>query len=453
MPPLFYVITRATLALAGASELSIRLPEVIGFWVMCVCLFRFVSRRSPAVYGFLAMLFPLITEAYGYAYEARPYGLVLGFGGLALICWQSAAEGKRRQLSLAGMSLSLAAAVSCHYYAVFMFLPLAFGEAVRSLRLRRPDLPVWMAFGIGAAPLIGFLPLIRRAMEYSSIFWSKPEWMAIFKFYAFLLAPAVLPLMALLVLAAIYPAAGSLSPRHQKSHTAPPAHEVAAAFGFMSIPIIVITLSMLVTGSFTNRYALSAVIGFSVIVAFGVYSLLNDRAAIAAILMLCLCGAFLSVGGKSFIGLLTVREVQTQAGKFLQSEGAGDLPIAVSDQHAFMLLAHYGSPDIASRVVYLAGPDESMRYLGHNSLEKGLLDLRPWFPVRIEEYRGFIASKKRFLVYGSAGYFLNWLFSELVAADLRIEVLGRRDDTLLFLVSPKSESEPPANGNAGSAGR
>ena len=102
-----------------------------------------------------------------------------------------------------------------------------------------------------------------------------------------------------------------------------------------------------------------------------------------------------------------------------------------------MMLAHYGSPDIASRVVYLAGPPESLRYLGHNSVEKGLLDLRPWFPVRVEEYQVFLASRKRFLVYGSAGHPLNWLFSELVADRRRVELLGRRDDALLFLVTPK----------------
>ncbi|MGH9852980.1 MAG: glycosyltransferase family 39 protein, partial [Blastocatellia bacterium] len=205
LPPFFYVITRASLALFGPNDQAIRLPEVIGFWVMGLCLFRFVSKRAPAVYGFLAMLFPLVTEAYYYASEARPYGLVLGFSALALLCWQSATERDSRLLSLAGLAVSLAAAVSCHYYAVFVFAPLAFAEAVRFLSRRRPDWAVWAAFGLGVTPLLAFLPLIQRAMSYSSTFWSKPRWMAIPDFYYFLLAPAALPLMALLVLSAIYP--------------------------------------------------------------------------------------------------------------------------------------------------------------------------------------------------------------------------------------------------------
>src|SRR5262249_41637938 len=148
-PPLPFLITRAALALFGANDVAIRLPEVIGFWVMGICLFLFVSRRAPAVYGFLAMLFPLVTGAYQYAYEARSYGLVLGFSGLALICWQSAAGKSRRLLPLIVLALSLAAALSCHYYSAFVFLALAFGETVRSISRRRLDFPIWCALAIG----------------------------------------------------------------------------------------------------------------------------------------------------------------------------------------------------------------------------------------------------------------------------------------------------------------
>src|SRR4029450_5632279 len=82
-PPFVHLITRASVTLFGVNHISIRLPEVLGFWVMSLCLFQFVSKRSSALYGSVAMLFPLVTAAYHYATEARPYGLVLGFSGLA----------------------------------------------------------------------------------------------------------------------------------------------------------------------------------------------------------------------------------------------------------------------------------------------------------------------------------------------------------------------------------
>ena len=71
-PPMIYVATKLSNRVFGESHLSTRLPEVLGFWIFCLCLFVFVSRRSTALGGFLSMLFPMVTLAYWYAYEARP---------------------------------------------------------------------------------------------------------------------------------------------------------------------------------------------------------------------------------------------------------------------------------------------------------------------------------------------------------------------------------------------
>src|SRR5262245_6652550 len=95
LPPFFYVLTRASLSLFGESQLTLRLPAVVGVWVMGLCLYRFVSKRSTALYGLIAMLFALTTNACYYAFEARPYGLILGFSGIALLCWQSFLEERR----------------------------------------------------------------------------------------------------------------------------------------------------------------------------------------------------------------------------------------------------------------------------------------------------------------------------------------------------------------------
>jgi hypothetical protein len=447
IPPFFYVLTRVSLAFFGASELSLRLPEIMGFWMMSLCLFRFVSKRAPALYGFLAMLFPLVTGAYYYASEARPYGLVLGFSALALLCWQAATEKDRRLRPLASLAISLAAAVSCHYYAVFVFAPLAFAEAVRSLSRRRLDWAVWAAFSLGVAPLLAFLPLIQRAMSYSSTFWSKSRWTSIPESYYFLLAPAVLPLMALLVLSAIYPLTGrapnnSHHPRRQYPLRFP-LHEMAAAFGFMAIPVFAVTLSMLVTGAYADRYGLPAVIGCSLIVATAAHGLLHDRPAIAAILTFSLCGFFLSLGAKSVTNIAVAREAHIHTIDFLRSNSAGgmsDLPIAATDQHVFTNLAHYAPRDVASRLVYLADPDKALRYLGYNSAEMGMLDLlKPYFGLPIEEYDSYVASQRRFFVYGSAGYFMNWLLSDLATKRWRVELKGRNKDSLLFLVDHEEQ--------------
>lgn len=74
IPPLFFVITRSFTAVLGPSHIGFRLPEILGFWLMSVSLFYFVRVRSSVTYSLIALTFPLVTAAFEYAYEARPYG-------------------------------------------------------------------------------------------------------------------------------------------------------------------------------------------------------------------------------------------------------------------------------------------------------------------------------------------------------------------------------------------
>jgi hypothetical protein len=441
-PPFFHLITRASFSLFGVNHLSIRLPEVLGFWVMSLCLFRFVSKRSSALYGFAAMLFPLATKAYYYAYEARPYGIVLGLSALSLLCWQSAAEGHYRKLSLIGLAISLVAAVSSHYYAVLLFFPLAVGEVVRSLSRRRLDLPIWVAFGFAMTPLLLFLPLIERGWTYAAGFWAEPLWRSIPKFYYFLLTPALLPLVAILIFSAIYPTTHPVSRRNQESRLTPPFHEIAAAFGFVAIPVVAVTLAIFVTGAFTDRYALPSVMGFSILIAFATYKLPDGRAFLGAALVLFLCGGFVMNVAQNFQKTTNAFRKHLKIYSFLRSESESRLPIVVSHPLTFMQLTYYAPPDIASRFVYLADPEASLLHMGNNTSERNLLELKPWFQLKVEGYTPYVASQRRFLVYSNARL-MNWLLSELKAADMRIELRSRNKDNLLFLVSPKDSPEDP----------
>ena len=94
-----------------------------------------------------------------------------------------------------------------------------------------------------------------------------------------------------------------------------------------------------------------------------------------------------------------------------------------------MTLTYYAPPDISSRIVYLADPQASIRYFGHDTVDRGIIDLKPWFPVQVEEYGPYIVSHERFLLYARVrgerdwlGFFwgepweLNWLLYELHSA-------------------------------------
>lgn len=448
LPPFFYVLTRVSLSLFGESNISLRLPAILGFWVMSLCLFRFVSRRSTALYGLLAILFVLTTGAYYYAFEARPYGLVLGFSGLALVCWQSLVEGKKRLPSLIGFALSLAAAISCHYYAVLVLLPFACGEVARTLWRKRSDVLCWVAMAMSLTPLLFFWPLIRSARSYSTAFWSQPSWGAIPGFYYFMLMSAVLPLTAMLILAALYtivlPDDFSKGQHEAKGASLVRLNwpESAAAIGFLAIPFVAVAMAMWVTGAFTDRYALPATLGIVILLPFAFHPLLRGRGLLTLLLMLCLTVGFVRRGGMTLEDAAKRVQARESVIKMLQAGREQDLPIVCSDPHSFLVLSHYAVPEIRSRLVYLADPELSMRYLRHNSIERGMFDLlKPVFRLNVKEYRPYIASKRPFLLCGDPDYFLNWVLADLPSSGARLELKGQHQEVELFLVSFDKQPE------------
>jgi hypothetical protein len=439
IPPIFHLTTRAAFYLFGVNHVSVRLPEIIGFLIMILCLFRFVTRRSSALYGFVAMLFPLVTRASAYAYEGRPYGIVLGFSGLALICWQSATENSQRTLSLVCLALSLAGALANHYYAILVFVAIGLGELVRSLSSRRLDLPIWAAFVVAAVvPVLLFLPMITQSRDYSATFWSKVNPSQVPNFYYSLLRPATPPLVAALFVTAVYamthPGTHPTRLDHE-SRRMPPLHELAVAFSFICIPIVGFLIARFVTSAFVDRYFLPAVLGFSMLVAFALYSLPRGRALIGTALVLFLAGWFILMQFQAFRMSSQDANYLHETIQILETEADHDLPIIASEPHIFMQLSYYAPVEVTSRLVYLADPEVSLRQLGHNSVDRGMLDMiKPWFHLRVEEYRPYIASHRRFLVYGNLNW-LEWLVAQLRLDNMRVELKGQYGQDFLFLVS------------------
>lgn len=200
MPPTFYFVTRFTQNLLGPSHFAIRLPELAGFWMASWCLFHYVRRRTGALYGLVGVMALWITGAYRYAYEARPYGLVLGFCGLALVCWQAAPERVHRRRALLGLFGALAGAVFSHYGGVMLLFPLGLGELVRSISRRKVDWPVWLSFCGALVPLLLFLPLLGGSISaYGVAMWSRPTLKSVPSCYGQLLSSAARPLAAVFV--------------------------------------------------------------------------------------------------------------------------------------------------------------------------------------------------------------------------------------------------------------
>lgn len=439
----FYVLTRWSVAVFGNHEWALRLPEMVGVWVAGLSLFHIVARQTEGLYGFVAMTFLFVTGANFYSYEARPYGLVLAFSALAWFLWLQATQGRSRILTVAGFAASLAAAVCSHYYAVLVFFPFGVGEFVRTVERRRVDWPIWFAMLGALSPLLFLAPLIEQAGNYSQGFWSRPSLLSIPEAYAVLLMPTPILVLVALMISGTYSlllqAKGGTLATARSSPV--PLHEVAVTAGFVVLPVIAIVATLLTTGAFTFRYALPMVLGVSVLTAVAFWRFFHGQPVVGVVFLLLLFAGFVMLSGRNLHN--TPESYLGKIFELIESEPITNLPVVVSDAHSFMMLSQYAPHKLSSRLVYLADPKAALRHLGYDTVDRGILDLKPWFGFHIEEYSQYLEKQPKFLVYVNGGRpsGLNWLLTELVSAPHRIEVRAKIDDHLLFLVTSNFSSQ------------
>jgi len=435
-PPLLYIATRATQSMFGAGPVATRLPAMLGFLTMLVCLFVFVARRCGPACGFGAMLFAALSGAYPFAYEARSYGMVLGFCGLALVAWQSAADGRARRLAVPGLFLSLACALLTHCYAVLILVPFALGELVRLLQRRRGDWPVWMAVAAASGSVLSYFPLLAnnlRIVQDNVTF--RPTLRVLAESYGMLAAPLMAPLTAALILVA-------LSRRQDSPASAPGpgnaggfrAHEIAAALGLAAAPVFAFLIASFVSKVFMTRYGVSAAIGFTILFAWFVDRYPSNRRLAGGIVAPLFAAWFLSAFALWFVD--TARSHVAAASRSPSGQHAyeavpelvqTDLPFVASNGLFFLEADHYATPAFVDRLFYLTDPKTAVRYTGTDVFDTGLVTLQKWFPIRahIETYDAFVAAHQRFLVFGEFDHPLGWLAKKLLDDGAELRFLGQ----------------------------
>ena len=145
--------------LLGRNELALRFPEILGIILFSWCMYFFVAKRLGALFGLSAMILPLVTQLEFYAGEARPYGLLLGFCGLALLAWRNAVESPQRRVALPLFATTLALLVATHAYAIFTVSMFAAAETARCLKNRRRETyPLVLFSGRLASPRTLLVP-------------------------------------------------------------------------------------------------------------------------------------------------------------------------------------------------------------------------------------------------------------------------------------------------------
>lgn len=271
-PPLFYVLTRWSQHLGGGEGLiASRMPAILGFWIFGLCLYLFAARRLGPACGVIAACLPWFTLAHFYAYEARAHGLLLGWCGLMLVCWQQHrdAEDRRassstRSLWLVLFSLSWLAALLTHVYAAYLIIPFALVEADHLLRRQRPEFDLAIALIVPAtvvAPLYLVMAHSYRAAIASPGIHIHP-YEVVQHFLLATFGPALLVLLLAIGLFALAPAA----PPESRGPGLRREEQVLAA-GLLVLPLLGVILARLGRAPYFDRYFIDSTAGLALLLA------------------------------------------------------------------------------------------------------------------------------------------------------------------------------------------
>jgi len=421
-PPLTHLLTHFAISWFGRSEITARLPQIAGFWIFCLSLFWFVRRRLGIFYGLAALLLPLSTQAYDYAYEARPYGVEFAFCGLMLVCWQAATEsrGPKYFAACAGIAVGLMGALLCQYYAILLFLPLGVGELYRSWKARRLDWGIWTAMFLGVAPLVWKLATIQAVVHgFSQTSWSEVHPFDVLDFWSDTLQSSLTILVAALVAIAIWTWKAPETPETPEPSPSMPPWEILAGFLFLAIPFFTVVFGLLVTHVYSTRYALVGLTGVVVLLPVVVARMARGR-SLVAFLMVALAGLRLIVVTTTFS---PPRDLQGE--EFVLVDALKQGPVVVADGQLFMQMWLYLPEPLKSNLIFLVDREASLKYQTFNTaaIDAALTSVRQSFPIPAKDFQTFATPDKEFHLLQNP-LKPGWML-EKIAADGGSEVIDR----------------------------
>jgi hypothetical protein len=431
--PLTHLLVRWSQSLLGPTHLGTRLPGAIGFWLLMWCLYVLLKRRVPVPYALMGMLLPVITDAWGFAYQARAYGMMLGAGSVAFLSWDTAAnDPKWRRPALVGITLALLVALSSHMMAVMLGLPLALGEVLRSIERRRIDIPVWIAFCL-AIPAIVIYPKVLSGAAGLDIQGMYPRPEAIAAFYSGVLRPAVFPLLAAFLVVYLVGREASLPDSIRL-----PRHLGAALIACALLPAIFIAIAFATKHFFfVPRYGMLAMIGLAALLATGASWACRGslRSGVAIVLVIF---AWVSVTRVAPALKRSSGPVAAFGDEFplLREAIRQDLPVVVSDPSAFLLSGFY-YPESDAKLLHFVTDAKGAAHHSDAAINQEILSRMQQVMSlggSVDQYAEFVHKNPRFIVYVEDERPPDWLYEMLLKERCVVTLRTQSGGESLFTV-------------------
>jgi len=435
-PLVFHALAHACTKLFGPSALALRLPSILGFLLMQVCLFFATRVIAGSRAALVAMAFPALTATLFYAPEARPYGLLLGFYALAFLAWQTATRRNEARIGwLIVLALTVALTLNTHYFGILLLVPLCLAELARTMLRRRLDIPVIGAIVLGMAGIVFALPFQKAAGEFRKHYYNAGEisLRAISQAYRSLfvsyttqpLAMQRVEAMLLVAFTLVLIALGVVRLR-RRTLTIPRA-ELVFLLVLAALPLVGVALAKFVTHSIEVRYVLSSIIAISVFVAIAIEPWLRRLPPYSTTAILLV--------GLVIGGVLRVRDEQAKSRQQLallvlpaslkaQLLSLPDGHLYIQAMGRFEFASYYEpDPEVRSRIALLYSREDELQYDRHDTASLTAEHMRHFTDFHIVPYAQLKSEPgDHFLVLYHSGW--DWTDQALAADRAHLTPLG-----------------------------
>jgi hypothetical protein len=234
------------------------------------------------------------------------------------------------------------------------------------------------------------------------------------------------------------PESGAAEDQARKTHwTVSPlsAHEVAACFVLVAMPLVVYIASFFFSVPFYTRYLQPVVIGFTVIIACFACRIGANRAhfqklLISLLVWFCLLPWVAWQTCKLVVTKPASEHLEIRPKMLLESP----LPIVFDNSESdFMEFYYYCPPAMRSRVYGLLSAEESVRFSGTDTGQRSLAIAQTIRDVHAVDYGKFLSNHREFLVVrmGDGG----WVLQSLISRGAHVTLADLDKDRAYFVRS------------------
>jgi 4-amino-4-deoxy-L-arabinose transferase-like glycosyltransferase len=425
-PPTYHLLSHLAMNVFGPTAMALRLPAMAGFLIMQLALFALVCRVAGARAGVMAAALPVMTASFRYSAEGRPYGLLLGLYAAAFACWYIAAttqSQRERRVALVGVTVSMALAITSHYFGILIVLPLAIAELARMVERRRLDAGMTAAIVLGFLSVALVLPFqaalkpyrahyyiagvsIRAASQgYRELFVHYNEWpMGLQRAIALSLVLAVMGLMV------------QARRRFRERSAEEPASLWAGLAGLALLPVFGFLFGRFVTHTMEVRYVIAALLAFAVVIA-----MLLERRLVSRRFFLTLYVAVLLIAVAVWShNIAAARRFSQQMLASLAAPpevkaalGPQDRIYTQSLEHFFFNSYYQPDPDLRRRFTLVYDQEREIRWLAHDTNYVTAVNFQHFTALPAATYSAYLAAPHPMTVlYGTPW---EWLKRDLKA--------------------------------------